>query len=414
MAFTITKTSQHETASSLRLRIPNYPRVLCLSSAINSNISSIRLTTPLKEWSITSGAVITAKSIFETSDKDILENDIVVLQRDCPPNAIRLIKTAKKYNRIVIFEIDDLLIDIPDFLSHHRLSDDAKKRIEWVMQNADAISTSTERLATRLSAYNKRVFITPNYYAPLIDNINSTPPHPTADDKKTHLIIAASDTVTLDPIIPALQTITTEYRDLYAIHCIGPICKTLKSKNIPHTSVDIMPQKEFYTYLRSLPNPIGIIPLDNSEFSQCKSAVKYFDYSALQIPTICSQTPPYSDVILNGRTGILSPNETKHWVDAILKLRDQVTHQNVSKAGADHTRANFSIAQNTKAWSELLSLLTACIHEGSGKYHLGPMGMDIVRFKTSELRSFIKKINHKRLAARNRRKLASKLQTSKQ
>lgn len=63
---------------------------------------------------------------------------------------------------------------------------------------------------------------------------------------------------------------------------------------------------------------IGVAPLDNSEFTACKSEIKWEEYSSLGIPTIASNLPPYSLSIDHNRTGLLASNESE-WYE-YLKL----------------------------------------------------------------------------------------------
>ena len=55
-----------------------------------------------------------------------------------------------------------------------------------------------------------------------------------------------------------------------------------------------------------LPIDIGICPLKETEFSVCKSPLKWEELAALSLPAVASNTPPYSNAIEHGKTGMLA------------------------------------------------------------------------------------------------------------
>lgn len=83
----------------------------------------------------------------------------------------------------------------------------------------------------------------------------------------------------------------------------------------PFVDISIYPLK-----LASLELDIGIAPLDDFSFNHCKSELKWSEYSALKIPTVCSNITPYQ-VIRHGVDGMLA-NDPIQFVDHICTLMD--------------------------------------------------------------------------------------------
>ena len=137
---------------------------------------------------------------------------------------------------------------------------------------------------------------------------------------KATLIVASSDTVLVDCLIEPLRQIQQQHGDTIKLVVVGPIDRALELGGLTFERIPILSYAEFTGLLHTLINPIGLIPLDNSVFSSCKSPIKYFDYSAAQIPSICSNVPPYSDYVQNNVTGLLVDNTTSAWVQAINNL----------------------------------------------------------------------------------------------
>ena len=116
--------------------------------------------------------------------------------------------------------------------------------------------------------------------------------------------------------------------------------------------------KEFKLFIRSIDNAIGLIPLDESLFSSCKSPIKYFDYSLAGIPTIASDVPPYRDHIQQDKNGMLAKNDTDAWVEAMMSLIEEVRFREKIALNAFHyTTTHFNLEIRLKLWKETLENL---------------------------------------------------------
>jgi hypothetical protein len=142
-------------------------KILAVSSNIKSSISEIRVKTPLTEVRKIDNIHIRFRSSHEVDGSDILWSDVFLLQRDANPEFIKWITFAKNLDKFFIFEIDDLLTAMPDFLSHHQKIINNRQAIQYALGNADIISTSTKRLAEALrKSSHKNIHITQNYATP--------------------------------------------------------------------------------------------------------------------------------------------------------------------------------------------------------------------------------------------------------
>ena len=82
---------------------------------------------------------------------------------------------------------------------------------------------------------------------------------------------------------------------------------------------------------------VGVMPLDNDNFSLGKSSFKIIQYMAAGLPTIASSIGENNNVVKNNETGFLVDSEDD-WIDSIMKLHDDkdlyrcVSEQSKSKA----------------------------------------------------------------------------------
>ena len=61
----------------------------------------------------------------------------------------------------------------------------------------------------------------------------------------------------------------------------------------------------------------GVAPLLDTPFNRAKSALKFFEYSALDLASICSDVSVYRDAVEPGETGILVANDPDSWRDVL-------------------------------------------------------------------------------------------------
>jgi len=101
---------------------------------------------------------------------------------------------------------------------------------------------------------------------------------------------------------------------------------------------------EAYPYkFRSSNIDIGIAPLKYNEFNVCKSEIKWEEYSALGIPCIASNIPPYSNVIEHEKTGLLASN-TGEWIEYLnLLINDKTKRDLIGNTAMKKAREKYDI-----------------------------------------------------------------------
>ena len=97
---------------------------------------------------------------------------------------------------------------------------------------------------------------------------------------------------------------------------------------------------------------VGLAPLLNNKFNRCKSAIKYFEYSIVGVPTIASNCPPYSDVITNEKDGILVDSDVE-WIESIKRLKkDLKLRYKLASNAYENVYQNYNIAKKAHLWVE--------------------------------------------------------------
>jgi len=245
--------------------------------------------------------------------QQLLKFDLIVFQRQHLSSILEAIKGLQSHKKKVVYEIDDSLWDMPfgDERRNYWTSDKIAS-VEALMNACDAITTSTEPLADLLRQYNKNVFVIPNYVAEIT-------PIPKGD---TVIGVgwAGSMSHRLDfdrNILKALKDIKRKYKDRVELVFLGWIPDEMKKHAIFFEPV---PPIQYLNFLNELRLHIGIIPCANNKFNECKSNLKFLEYSITKTASIASGIYPYVHTITED-TGILIKNGgSQEWFEAIDRL----------------------------------------------------------------------------------------------
>lgn len=258
---------------------------------------------------------------FAAPDAERLrEIDLIVVQRAFPgEDTAAMLEAIFASGKPVVYETDDLLIDLPADNPHHEAFSRRRPYIEDTMRRAHALVVSTPMLAQRLAPYNARVVVLPNlldypsFYRPLPDN-----------RRQVNIAVAgtsarAGDFMLIDA---ALRTICDAYGSRIRIKFIGAMPESW----VGHANAEAVPfALEYGAYaarMKGLELDIGLAPLADNPFNACKSAIKWMEFSALGMAGVYSHVPAYRDVIAQGKTGLLVDNRPEKWVTALRLLID--------------------------------------------------------------------------------------------
>lgn len=167
------------------------------------------------------------------------------------------------------------------------------EHLENICYKVDLITVSTERLKERFTRFG-RVEVVPNAL-----NLNDWKVYPL---KKQPFRIGwtggSSHYIDLMEIKTTLEKFLAKHKDAKFI-IAGQTWKGF-TKDMPKNRVEEYSWRDidahpFRTALLNL--DVAVIPLAHNSFNSYKSCIKWYEFSALGIPCICSNYPPYSDEV---------------------------------------------------------------------------------------------------------------------
>jgi glycosyltransferase involved in cell wall biosynthesis len=241
------------------------------------------------------------------------------------------IKMAKDNNKLVMFDIDDLVIDkkytdqiefLKTLSEHDReLYDDGVVRMGKTLSMCDYAITTTKVLKEELEHYTKNVFINKNVASEEMCLLSEK----AIKEKVEHddfIIGYLSGSITHNPDIELVKPVLLELLEKY---------KTVKLKFVGELSLDDEFNKykdqiicEKFTDWRNLPNiiaslDINIAPLEDTLFNRAKSENKWTEASLVKTVTIASDVGAFHDTIKNGIDGFLC-KDLNSWRETLEKL----------------------------------------------------------------------------------------------
>lgn len=324
-------------------------KIVILSEQPTSTLTKLRLLLPLRQFASEGGRSLALQSFDKFALSDLQWGDVFVMQRGCTQQALRIAQLIEVTGKPLIYEIDDLLTALPAFLGHHSAFVKNRKNILKCMNSASIVTVTNERLATALGVPRSKVAICPNFARPTSDLPIFA--DPMIGEGAVTLIVASSDRVLVDFLVEPILTVQKKYGDRVRFVCIGPIGEAFKKAGVVGKYEDILAYDKFSPFMGQFTNPIGIIPLDDSVFSSCKSPVKFFDYAMAGVPVICSDTSPYKDVIDHGRNGLLVLNTNAAWVEGLSGLIDDPgLRQSLMQAAKEKVLREHGIRSTVEAW----------------------------------------------------------------
>ncbi len=379
-------------------------RVLAASSDAQSLITQIRVTTPLQAVLTRADDSLRVDSYPYIRLAELAGADVLVAQRGISARHLRLMQAMRARGGAVICEIDDLLTETAPHLVLHAALERARPWVQRCLAAAHVVTTSTPRLAAALAAFANQIHVVPNHGHPLPD---TALPQPQPGAPAT-VLLAASDSLAATALYPALRELVAARGSAMQIVGVGRAGVDAAAAGLPVQRHPMLSRERFVALARSLPNAVAVIPLDDSCFSSCKSAIKWFDYAEAGLPTITSQWPPYADVMENGRTGCLVPDDQTAW-HAVLShaLDDSGWRLRVAQAARAQVRTHHHAGLTHAAWERALALALSLRGASSAPQPWWASLRDQVADPLDSAVVSLRRVNRQRLEQRRLRRQAA-------
>lgn len=296
--------------------------------------------------------------------------DVLIFQRAVGDAFLATMREAKKRGIATIFETDDDLFKVHRSNPSHWYwnQKNTLRLLRAQMQMADRIIVSTVPLQRRVQEETGRplneIHICANHLHRHVwgpENFTRSMPFP-----NSKLVIGWQGSTTHDVdfkmALPALQRILAEYPNT-VLRLFGSVPASIKGM-LPESRFEWSKGVAFEFYpatLKYLNFDIGIAPVTDSQFNRAKSNIKWLEYSALGIPSVCSSVYPYAMSIEHGETGFLASNDDEWYRSLKALVESAELRQRIGRAAFDYVWREFATDVRVPAWERAIAeARTAC------------------------------------------------------
>ena len=220
-------------------------------------------------------------------------------------------EVQKKYKIPLIYEIDDMLINIPDFNYASLYYNQNEEYVKRMIGMSNGVVVSTEKLKEVYSEYNKKIEVIPNHLPKFVWG-DTFPVHDYKDEKEKIKILWAGSMNHFplpvmkekgvaggdfgDKLMEFIKKTTDKYEWIF----VGANPPELNSQ-IKSGKIKFIKWANIFQYpytIKEIQPDICIAPLFKDEFNECKSNIKCLEYSALGAPGVYTNIRPYEGMTL--------------------------------------------------------------------------------------------------------------------
>lgn len=287
----------------------------------------------------------------------VAEADLVVIQRDFPrfwSEYKQVCDAARLDNKPVLYDLDDLLVEIPSGHSHSGDYMGELLAMLYAILDADVVTASSEHLVDYLSELNSNTSLVKNYLNDRIWKIVE----PKLENETQKVMIGYMGGMThegdLGEIASPLLRLCEKYNQRIGLRFWGvrPPTTLLESPASEWIQMDIESYAEFARYFSRQNCDILIAPLRDNDFNRSKSSLKFLEYSALGFPGVYQNLPPYAEVVEHGVNGFLA-GSAEEWEMHLSNLIEDASLRRWIGDKAQKTVVNhWLLSQNYSEWSD--------------------------------------------------------------
>lgn len=328
----------------------------------------IRILSPFSNFSNTNYVpYLIDRPDFNAFKKDLVNDnvflDIVIVQRDAleADFAELLVQKCKLFGIKLIFEIDDDLINMDksspiynDFLPRIKV-------MEFLAENSDCITVSTDILRERMLIYNDNVITIPNALVDYWDIKKDVAFKDNSNSIKIGYMGTITHTKDLKIIERVIKNIQTKRPDKNIIfEVVEGTTDEIEGINIIRIPSNDQYYPNFVYWLQNnIDWDIAIAPLiEDDPINLSKSELKYLEYTALNIPCVYSAVGPYDYAIVHEKNGMLvKDNNVYEWEHCLTKLIDDaILRREIVLNAWEDIENNYLIDNMVTNWINVLNL----------------------------------------------------------
>jgi glycosyltransferase involved in cell wall biosynthesis len=250
------------------------------------------------------------------------DTQLFIMQMQADPAVLKNMRLLQQRGTKVVYELDDDLWSIPaGNLETAYWTKDRLLVVEDIIRGCDAAITTNSVLASRLSDFNKSVYVIPNYVEAFYKTVYLM------QSRKLRIGWAGGSSHNVDFTAEITEALIKAKKDFDAeLIVLGDMPYALAG-HARSVKPGPVPPPQYMDQLAICRFDIGIIPCAKIKFNNCRSNLKYLEYSVLGVPSVASKVSPYVNTIENGVNGYVVENSVEEWYEALKALAKSAKHR---------------------------------------------------------------------------------------
>ena len=268
--------------------------------------------------------------------------DAVVVDRlwrpDITPSLAReLVDDVRRAGARLIYALDDDLLSLPP----ERLPltgqggacspDEQRWVVRHLLQHSDGVLVTTPALQQRFSDLNPNIAVIPQALDERLV-VGRGPVDGRSPFGPRVRIVGCMGTFTHDDdlmmVLPALRSVSERHSGTVEFQILGVAAREATVEALHALPVRFLaPRPEEHAYplfmlwfSSRVRWDIALAPLEDTPFNQCKSDIKFLDYSAIGSAGIYSRVAAYESTVRHSETGLLVDGKAEAWEEALERL----------------------------------------------------------------------------------------------
>jgi glycosyltransferase involved in cell wall biosynthesis len=279
--------------------------------------------------------------------QDIQGLDVLTFQRPAGKEGARMLERLVGQGTKLVYEVDDDMLNVDSSGLPHLADDRSREAIRRCLRLCDMVTTTNEYLADTVRPYNDNIRILPNHVkAGLLDLPKARKPNP-------ELVTigwagGTSHLVDMVEIADVLRYVLEGERA--EAHFIGfdfsPLLADVRGR-----ARWTRWEQDVGAYYKHIDFDIAIAPSADIPFNRGKTWIRALEMGAMGVPIVASNRLPYSDYVVDGKTGFLvnSPGE---WEARLRDLINQPEMRAEMGAAAKEQAAGWTIEDGWVRWQQ--------------------------------------------------------------
>jgi glycosyltransferase involved in cell wall biosynthesis len=296
----------------------------------------------------------------------IAQADLVIIQRDFPAYEDayeKVVSEARAHGKTVVYELDDLLLRMPDVHPDLTRYERTRFAILSAILEADAVTAPSFLLCEYLKRFNRNTWLHPNYLVDSCWGLRDL--SGTAKTGAGPVVVGYmgghSHAPDIEMIAPVLERLLAKYGEEVRLRFWGvaPPSTLTGRPNVEAIYPGFVDYRKFAKYFGQQECDIFIAPLLDTPFNQCKSPLKFLEYSSLGVPGVYSRIAPYEEVVEHGQNGFLASTQGD-WERHLCQLiEDQALRLRMGERAQSTVRENWLLSDRSRTWPELMRRIKA-------------------------------------------------------